>query len=258
MSLPFDTSGPSTAPSVIFLHGGGVSGWMWHPVVERLSDRFHCIVPDLPGHGRSIGQRFSFADAVEALSDLIRSHANGGRAHLVGLSLGGQTLLHLLAHAPDLIERTIMSGTLAHSLPGFSVLRRLLRLTLPLSRYEWMIRANARQLGIPPAFLPQFRKDTVATTAEGLECVLAENMAFRLPANLKALSAPALVLVGDQEVRSVKRSVTELVRELPKAQAYSVPNAGHTWCLQNPELFANVTAAFLAGRALPGQLHPLS
>lgn len=230
---------------------------MWQPVIERLSDRFHCIVPDLPGHGSSIGQTFSFTGAIESLSDLIRSQAHGGRTHVVGLSIGGQTLLHMLANTPILIDRVILSGTLARSLPGFRVTRRLLRLTFPLSRYEWMIRANAHNLGIPPAFLPNLRQDTLRATPKGLECIIAENMAFRLPLNLKAASAPTLILVGDQEARVLRRSARDLVRELPVAKAYLVPNAGHTWCLQNPDLFASMTAAFLTEGTVPVELYPL-
>lgn len=40
------------APTVLFLHGGNVAGWMWADQVAALSGH-HCLVPDLPGFGRS-------------------------------------------------------------------------------------------------------------------------------------------------------------------------------------------------------------
>ena len=40
-------SGPVGAPSIVFLHGGRLSGWSWEPVVERIQG-YHCLVPDLP------------------------------------------------------------------------------------------------------------------------------------------------------------------------------------------------------------------
>lgn len=43
--------GPATAPTICFLHAGGVSGWMWQPQVEVLQDTYHCLIPDLPEHG---------------------------------------------------------------------------------------------------------------------------------------------------------------------------------------------------------------
>ncbi len=39
--------GHGQGPSIVFLHGGGLSGRMWQPQIERLPN-FHCVVPDLP------------------------------------------------------------------------------------------------------------------------------------------------------------------------------------------------------------------
>ncbi|MBP2019737.1 pimeloyl-ACP methyl ester carboxylesterase [Symbiobacterium terraclitae] len=256
MSLPCHISGPASAPPILFLHGGGVSGWMWEPVVDRLSDRFRCLVPDLPGHGRLACERFSFAGAVAALAELIRTAA-GGPVHVVGLSLGAQTALHLIASHPHLVGRAVVSGALTRPLPGIGPYRVLLRLTFPLAHREWMIRANARQLGIPREYLAQFRADTLQTTAEGLEAVVAENMAFRLPDALRTAPVPLLALVGGRELGLLTTCARDLARNLPSARAYVVPGAGHTWCLDRPDLFAAVVAAHVADEPVPPELVPL-
>lgn len=243
-----------SAPTILFLHGGGLGPWMWQPVIEELGDRFRCIVPDLPGHGRARDRLFSFAGAASALADLIRTEAGGRPVHAVGLSLGAQTLLHLLAHAPDLVDRVVLSGTLAHPLPGLKAYQCLMRLAFPLSRHEWMIRAQARQMGIPAAYYPQFRDDTLGATLEGLLAVVTENMTFRLPERLEQTASPILALVGDREIPALKRSAEELARRIPTASAYLVPNAGHVWCFDRPSLFAQVVAAFVTGQALPDRL----
>ena len=41
----------------MFIHGGGISGWMWHKQVERFSD-YHCIAPDSPEYGKNIENEF--------------------------------------------------------------------------------------------------------------------------------------------------------------------------------------------------------
>lgn len=230
---------------------------MWQPVVKRLEGRFRCIVPDLPGYGRSRDRRFSFSEAVSALTARIRAETGGQPVHAVGLSLGGQTLLHLMARAPHLIDRAILSGTLARPLPGLPLYRWLVRFTFPLARHEWMIRANARQLGIPPAYYPHFREDALRATPDGLLAILSENMTFCLPAGLEQRVLPTLVLVGDREIRALRRSAEDLARRIPAASAYLVPGAGHTWCLDQPDLFAEVVAAFVTGKALPEALVPL-
>ncbi len=54
MPLSVRSSGPPDAPTIVCLHGGGSSGWVWGPVATRLASSYHCLVLDLPEHGRSI------------------------------------------------------------------------------------------------------------------------------------------------------------------------------------------------------------
>jgi len=65
--------GPTTSPTLVFLHVGGGAGWMWSPQVESLSRDFHCLVPDLPGHGRSAEMPFTIADAAQQVATLIHT-----------------------------------------------------------------------------------------------------------------------------------------------------------------------------------------
>ena len=49
--LFYESSDPSNAPTIIFLHGGGLGGWMWRYQVRAFEKQYHCLVPDLPEHG---------------------------------------------------------------------------------------------------------------------------------------------------------------------------------------------------------------
>lgn len=48
-----DTGGDFSA--LVFLHGMTFSKETWDPIVDRMRDRFRCLVVDLPGHGQSRG-----------------------------------------------------------------------------------------------------------------------------------------------------------------------------------------------------------
>ena len=74
---------PEQAESILFLHGGGVGGWMWEKQVEALSN-YHCIIPDLPGHGGSREIRgFTIKNCAEALANLIAKAGHENKAHVV-------------------------------------------------------------------------------------------------------------------------------------------------------------------------------
>jgi pimeloyl-ACP methyl ester carboxylesterase len=127
MSLYVREAGPVDAPTIIFLHGGGLSSAMWQPQLERLHD-YHCLAPDLPEQGNSanIGP-FTFADASRQVADLIRERVPNGRTHLVGLSIGGAVAVRLLRDAPEVIDHVMISGTATRINQGLAVLMRVRR-----------------------------------------------------------------------------------------------------------------------------------
>ena len=81
-------AGPPEAPAIVFIHGVRLTGAMWAPQVADLSDTFRTIALDLPAHGTRSGEAFTLDAATEAVASTIRAEA-GGRAVVVGLSLGG-------------------------------------------------------------------------------------------------------------------------------------------------------------------------
>ena len=50
LTLRYQEYGDKSAPLMMFLHGGGVSDWMWDQQI-LIFTKYHCIVPILPEHG---------------------------------------------------------------------------------------------------------------------------------------------------------------------------------------------------------------
>ena len=116
----FQSGNPNGIP-VIFIHGGAGGVWNWMPTVRRL-ENISAYLPELPEHGSSrfLGP-FSIHSTADEIIRLIREEIPGGKAHLVGLSVGGQVALDILARAPDVILNAVVSGSLALPLPGYSL-----------------------------------------------------------------------------------------------------------------------------------------
>lgn len=88
---------PGTLP-VILLHGLRTSSTMWRAQVQALEAAGRRVVaPDLPGHGTRLDERFTRAGAIETVRESVDEV--GGRALVVGLSLGGYIgMAHAAAH----------------------------------------------------------------------------------------------------------------------------------------------------------------
>jgi pimeloyl-ACP methyl ester carboxylesterase len=270
-SLAYQTFGPNTGPTIVFLHGGGVGWWMWLPVIQQLSD-FHCLAPDQPEHGgsRSIAP-FSMALAAEKTAELIRQQAHGGKACVVGLSEGAQITVQLLATAPELVEKALVSSALLQPIPGLSwansrpLLTWSFRLFVtPFKNVDWWARLNMKYAaGVPAEFYPYFKKDFAEMgEAEYVNLMLA-NQAFRLPAGLEKAAAPTLVVAGHKEYPAMQQSARDLVAALPTARG-ALLNLGpkatlaqeHNWALTAPQLFARTLRAWIEEKPLPPELLP--
>ena len=262
--------GPLGAPTICFLHGGGVSGWMWQPQVEALQNTYHCLIPDLPEHGRSAAiQPFSIVDAAHRVAVLIRERANGARAHVIGLSEGAQIIVQLLGSAPEVVDHAIISSALLYPLPGVGLLGpRALALIFrlfaaPFQHSDAYVRLNMRYgNALPEQYFNEVREDTRRMTAQSFTHMLLENQRFRMPAGLDQVQVPALVVAGQHELAIMRRSAHDLAATLPAGQGYLVTFSKraaeeHSWNLQRPELFNAVTRAWLTDQSLPPELLPL-
>lgn len=92
---------PDGACLMVFLHGGGVSGWMWEKQVAAFAG-YHFLVPDLPGHGFSREDtEFTIRSSAEELLLLIEERAQGRKIVVTGFSLGAQVLVQMLGLRPE-------------------------------------------------------------------------------------------------------------------------------------------------------------
>ncbi|MEW6322935.1 MAG: alpha/beta hydrolase [Acidobacteriota bacterium] len=78
-----------SGPPVVFCHGAPDTGAVWRDVAMHLSRSFRCIVPDLPGLGRSAPMRdYSVAHRGEWIEELLAACNVREPVHLVGHSHG--------------------------------------------------------------------------------------------------------------------------------------------------------------------------
>lgn len=253
MALYLREVGPPDAPGLVFLHGLWVSSAMWLPQMERLCTEYHCLAPDLPEHGQSteIGL-LTLSNTSLLVANLIREHIPAGRAHIVGLSLGGLVALGVLRDVPEVIDHLMVSGCGTQSGLG-PVIRAASRLGSPLLHVlkpAPLIRLGLRLSGVPQSSLQILQADLRRLQPEAIIHFAQEFVTMTLPQGVKT---PTLVTVGQKEDVLMKRAAQKLGRQLG-AQAAVVPDLGHAWNLQAPDLFTQTLRCFLTDQPLPQTL----
>jgi pimeloyl-ACP methyl ester carboxylesterase len=267
--LHYQSTGPDGAPTIVLLHGGGVSGWMWKPVIAQLPD-YHLLVPDLPEQGGSVEVGpFSLKLAAQKVAEMIRAQGHGGRAHIAGLSAGAQTLVQLLADSPELVDHAVVSSAIMLPVGGLSwagsqgVMAWSYKLGVaPFKNWDWWIRVNMKySANVPDEFFPDFRRDFQGMTESGFVNLMVENQKFRMPPGLDKVEVPTLAVSGSKEYAAMKQSMRELAATMPHGRAAEVdfgPGSTmaqeHNWAMTRPALFARTVRAWVEDKSLPAGL----
>ncbi|PSN06235.1 alpha/beta hydrolase [filamentous cyanobacterium CCP5] len=120
--------GAAGLPPVLLLHGLADHARVWQSLGETLSDRFHLIAPDLPGHGDSIkpDRGYDSAKIIAVLEDLM-DHLGWKSAHILGHSWTGKIACIWATHHPNRFRSmVIVDPIFVYGWPS------LLRITFPL------------------------------------------------------------------------------------------------------------------------------
>lgn len=108
-------------PNLLFVNGSGGSIDAARPLIQRFAERFHVLVHDQRGLGRtSVPERQpTMADyAADALALL--DHVGWAATRLVGISFGGMVAQEIAVTAPERIERLALVCTSAGGTAGAS------------------------------------------------------------------------------------------------------------------------------------------
>jgi pimeloyl-ACP methyl ester carboxylesterase len=187
---------------------------------------------------------------------LIAEKATGGRAHVVGLSLGGSVALQLLATSPDLLDHVIVDGCAAVPSPIIGPLKVGVSLVSPFLRFGLVARLIGRTFGVRPgpdldAFAAQMR----AVDARSFRRAFADANEMLITAALLAAPCPTLLVAGERELNHVRGCNRLLAERMPHAEARMMPGAGHGWGpAHHPDVHRRMVATWIKDQPLPGEL----
>ena len=238
----FDVDGPADAPPIVFVHGTRLSRAVWRAQMDELRDVYRVVALDLPGHGSLAGRAFTVTAAADEVARVIEEAA-GGRAVVVGLSLGGYVAMDLAARRPELVRGLVLSGATAE--PVGLLATPYLALAWLMDRLDgnaadavntWFFRARFGPAIADPIVAGGFWS---VGGAEALRALVGNRFAPRLA----AYPGPTLILNGAWDVL-FRLTVGGFARVAQNARRVRLGGATHLANLDRPAAFSFAVRRF--------------
>jgi len=245
MTLATTRSGQG--PSVLFLHGIGGSRVSWDETTRRLDKDFRCIAIDLPGYGDSPDPD---GPGLDPILDAIAVLLDGAATHVVGVSFGGLCALALARRHPHLVRSLILAdATLGRSIGAAGERERWMNMRREmaphLSENSLERAAEIAAPGAPPEALEEIARAMRRVRPTGYITVAEIIASTDARPWLNGLSAPALILCGEQDTVTGRGPSDTLAAALPGARYELIAEAGHAPHIEQPDRFADALRTFL-------------
>ena len=244
-----------TGYPILFISGLSASKEPWIPVVQHLKHQYECITFDNRGVGKSSRPQsgYTIPDLTQDTLGLL-DKLSISQVHIVGISMGGMIAQSIALRQPEIVTSLVLVGSLAAPDPRLTHVlnsRKLMQKTM--KRYEYIWALAAWMFGIDalgkPGFVDDFAKKADENPyPQSLHAFnqLADGIGqFDTRAQLKKISQPTLVMVGEQDILTPLYLSQILAENIPGAELVVLPGVGHFCATEDPKGFANHVASFL-------------
>ncbi|HEX8612824.1 MAG TPA: alpha/beta fold hydrolase [Telluria sp.] len=248
--------GADLSEAIVMLHGAASDKSAWLLMAKYLTTGMSVLIPDLPGHGASLGAAPSSYDIQSQTDRMLGFLAALGvrRAHLIGNSMGGAIALRMAADSPDNIASLVLIDSAgAETSPSW------LRQQFAASGINPMVEIHntadyRKMIGLgmeKPPYIPGFllgalarnyiaRRDINRQIARDIDTDLDQRHV------LGSISARSLIIWGAQDKIVHVDDAQTLKTRLRNSEKVVLPGLGHVPMVEDPKQVAALCDTFYA------------
>lgn len=254
-------------PTLVLIHGFAASKENWIRFAGHLTDDWHVVAMDLPGHGDSVKDfslSYSFADHVGYVNEIL-THLNITKFHMAGNSMGGAVSALYAAAWPDQVASLTLidpAGIYVHEAELAGLLARgdnplivetekdfdrLLDFAMEKKPFiPWPIAGVMAEKYVANHAINQkmFAELHGGEMADSADVTTIEKSDFAR--EITRITAPTLILWGAEDRIVHAGNAEEFHRRIPGSTVVVLEGVGHAPMVEVPEATARIFTEFTA------------
>jgi pimeloyl-ACP methyl ester carboxylesterase len=238
----FKEFGDPSKPTIILIHGGGLSNWMWQPEIALLQNQYHIVTPILDGHGEAYDTAFeSISKSAQQIIEYINQNCSGTVFAICGLSVGAQITVEILANGNNIVQKAIVESALV--LPSKMIsgmVKPMIDFSAFLIKKRWFAKLQSKQMYLPESMFEDYFRDSVRMSKESLVNLLTDNSNYAVPGSLEKTATDVLIICGQKEYGMMKKSAALLLRRIKISKLKIIPHCGHGVCIKLPQEYVKL------------------
>jgi pimeloyl-ACP methyl ester carboxylesterase len=243
MMIPYQEYGNRDKPTILLLHGANALDTFCNQYV--FSERYHLVVPHLPGAGKSADKLFDPETLKDELFELIRS-LNKDKIGVVGHSLGGQLAVRLVCARPERFRFAVFLSAWVNPTPKkIRMYYKLAGLTVKMLHWEWLVRKQAQYWNYTQEQTDYMVEYLKRVTPQVYQSFVVNVLDLQTLPNYPDLRVPMLAVCGSQEVKDMKTSL-ELLGRNPHCRTIMLPGAAHNYPMRNAKQLNEILETFFS------------
>jgi pimeloyl-ACP methyl ester carboxylesterase len=238
LRMYYESHGAGGTPLVLVHGGGSTIGTNWGRILPLLARSRRVIAVEVQAHGHTldVDRPFTFAQDADDVAALLDS-LGVSKANVLGFSNGGTTALQVAIRHPAKVSRLIVASA-NYKRDGMQAgfwdgMMKAAYSDMPQAYKDAYLKINPSQAGVHAMFERDSKR------MQGFEDIP--------DAAIRAIQAPTLVVVGDQDVIRVEHAL-ELARTLPNGRLCVLPGTHGSYLgeIMTPNVSERTLEAFAA------------
>jgi 3-oxoadipate enol-lactonase len=257
LDVVWDVAGPTAGAPVLMINGLGAARGSWYLQVPALAERYRVYTYD----NRDVGETGPGEDTSAYAIDRFARDAAGliealgtGPVHIIGASMGGAIAQELVLARPDLVRSAQIVCSWPRTDPWLAeLILQWKSMYFAMGAFDWTrtswVWVFTHRWFRDPEKMAALRHDAESypypQTAEmfGRQCDAV--VEFDARDRLGAITAPAHVIAGEEDILTPPRFSREIATAIPGSTLTILPEVGHGMFWETPAAFNAALIVFL-------------